>query len=154
MIKSPYELAEKFLGVKEIAGNIDNPIIMSMLKLDNDWVEHDETPWCAGFVNYVLYLCGVERSKSLRARSYLKIGKSIPLGIAEKGFDIVVFQRGSGRQPDKTVIKAPGHVAFFDNWEGGDYITVLGGNQGNEVSIKKYSRKRILDIKRVKSLEV
>lgn len=104
---------------------------------------------CAGFVNYVLHLCGCERSKSLAARSYLKVGESIPLSLAEKGFDIVVFQRGIGKQPDKTVIKAPGHVAFFDNWEGGDYITVLGGNQGNEVNIRKYQRSKILDIRRV-----
>ena len=48
-----FDLAERFLAIKEVGGAVDNPQIMSMLKLDNSWPTNDEVPWCSAFVNYI-----------------------------------------------------------------------------------------------------
>jgi uncharacterized protein (TIGR02594 family) len=51
---------------------------------------------------------------------------------------VTVFSRGSNQ--------ALGHVGFY--WEkSGDRILVLGGNQGNQVSIKGYQKKDLLGLR-------
>jgi uncharacterized protein (TIGR02594 family) len=143
-----YDIAERFIGRKEVAGTIDNPEIMSWLKLDHKWPEHDEVPWCSAFINYICFLLNLPRSKSLRARSWLLVGDVIDLWDAEKGFDIVIFKRGRGKQPGPEIINVPGHVGFFVNYKEPN-ITILGGNQNNQVSIKKYNEKSLLGIRRL-----
>jgi uncharacterized protein (TIGR02594 family) len=140
-------MAHKFLGMKEVAGATHNPAIVAMLQLDNKWVEDDETSWCAAFVNYICWLCDSVRSKSLAARSYLLVGTSIPLSDAQPG-DIVVLSRGAQPQPGPEVIKAQGHVGFYAG-QTNTTVEILGGNQGNSVSIASFPKSRILSIRRV-----
>lgn len=141
-----YQLAERFSGIKELAGSVDNPQIMAMLKLDNSWPQNDEVPWCSAFVNYICWLLRLPRSKDLRARSWLQVGAPVSLEIASPGFDIVVMKRGKGEQPGPEVIDAPGHVGFYvghdDHW-----VEVLGGNQGNTVKISRYPRGDLLSVR-------
>jgi len=75
------------------------------------------------------------------------------VGDARVGFDVVILKRGSGDQPGPEVIKAPGHVGFFagldpaiDTFEN---VLVLGGNQGNTVSVRPYPKDRLLGIRRL-----
>lgn len=144
-----FDIAQRFTGIEEMSGNVDNPQIMSMLKLDAKWPSNDEVPWCSAFANYVCWLLRLPRSKSLRARSWLEIGQGIDLEQAQVG-DIVVLKRGSGEQPGPTVIDAPGHVGFFAGWpEATDFVEVLGGNQSNTVKISRYSRDRVLGVRRL-----
>ena len=99
----------------------------------------DETPWCAAFVGAVLAECGLAGTGSLTARSHLKWG--VPVNIAEaRPGDIAVLWRGArdGWQ---------GHVAFLDGWDTGK-PRLLGGNQGNRVSLRTCPRDRLLDIRR------
>jgi uncharacterized protein (TIGR02594 family) len=139
-----HQLAERFTGVREVPGEDDNPFIMSMLTLDAGWPEHDEVPWCSAFVNYVAWLLRLPRSKSLRARSWLEVGRPVSLNEAQVGFDVIVLARGKKPWPGPDVIKAPGHVGFFAGWHmvpgSGDAgsVHVLGGNQGNTVSTRTY----------------
>ena len=101
-----FDIAERFSGMKELAGDADdNPMILAFLKLDADWPEHDEVPWCSGFVNFIAWICRAPRSKSLRARSWLEVGRRIRIDQAEPG-DVVIFNRGGS--PDPTVIKSKG----------------------------------------------
>jgi uncharacterized protein (TIGR02594 family) len=144
---SVFKMAERFTGVKEISGEIDNPQITAMLKLDADWPDHDEVPWCSAFVNYITWLLRLPRSKSLRARSWLLVGSAVKLSDAQVG-DIVILQRGKGEQPGPEVIKAPGHVGFYAGITGG-LIEVLGGNQADTVKISRYPAKRLLGIRRL-----
>ena len=66
-----FDIAERFSGMKELAGpGEDNPMILAFLKLDADWPEHDEVPWCSGFANFAAWIARAARSKSLRARSW------------------------------------------------------------------------------------
>jgi uncharacterized protein (TIGR02594 family) len=143
-----FDLAERFIGVKEIFGVASNPMILSMLKLDEQWPTADEVPWCSAFVNYICWLLRLPRSKSLSARSWLLVGSSASVEGAEVGSDIVILKRGKGEQPGPEVIKAPGHVGFFAGIEG-DQILVLGGNQGDAVNVSRFNKDLVLGIRRI-----
>lgn len=143
-----FKIAERFTGIQEVGGNVDNPQIMAMLKLDNDWPSNDEVPWCSAFANYVAWLLRLPRSKDLRARSWLQVGQGVKLDDAEVG-DIVVLKRGKGTQPGPEVIDAPGHVGFYAGYSGDDFIEVLGGNQSNTVKVSRYDVSRLLGVRRL-----
>ena len=142
-----FDLAQRFTSIEEVGGNVDNPQIMAMLKLDMKWPSHDEVPWCSAFVNYICYLCRHQRSKDLRARSWLNVGRGIQLEQAEAG-DIVVIKRGGGDQPGPEVIDAKGHVGFYAGMFGG-FIEILGGNQSDTVKVSRYPRDRLLGVRRL-----
>ncbi len=144
-----YELASRFVGLKEVGGTVSEPQILAMLRLDQRWPEGDEVPWCSAFVNYVCWLLRLPRSKNLRARSWLCLGWPVPIGCADVGFDVVVLTRGGGfEQPGPDVIDAPGHVGFYGGLDG-DTVAVLGGNQSNAVNLSRYPVNRILGIRRI-----
>ena len=143
-----FDIAERFSGIREVGGNVDNPQIMAMLKLDNSWPTADEVPWCSAFVNYVCWLLRLPRSKDLRARSWLTIGRGIDLDHAVPGYDIVILKRGSGEQPGPEVIDAPGHVGFYAGRSDG-LIEVLGGNQSDTVKISRYPSGKLLGVRRL-----
>jgi len=138
-----YGVAESYLGLKEYPGaKQNNPKIVEMFTASGHaWVKDDETPWCSAFVNSVLAQVGIKGTLKLNARSWLSWGNEISLDDAQKG-DIVVFWRGS-----KDSWK--GHVAFYSHHDK-DYVYVLGGNQGNKVSLKPYARSRLLGVRTYK----
>jgi uncharacterized protein (TIGR02594 family) len=140
-----FDIAQRFVGIEEVGGKVDNPQIMAMLKLDNSWPTADEVPWCSGFANYCAHLCRAPRSKDLRARSWLEVGRGIRLEDAEPG-DVVVLKRGTDDGPE--VIDAPGHVGFYAGISG-KLIEVLGGNQSDTVKVSRYPTSRLLSIRRV-----
>ncbi len=142
-----FDLAQRYSGIKEVGGSIDNPAILAMLRLDNKWPQNDEVPWCSGFVNHICWLARLPRSKDLRARSWLIVGKGITLDEAEPG-DVIILKRGSGEQPGPEVLKAPGHVGFYAG-RFGSFIEVLGGNQSDTVKVSRYSSDRLLGVRRL-----
>jgi uncharacterized protein (TIGR02594 family) len=144
-----FDIAERFVGIREVGGSVDNPQIMAMLKLDNEWPENDEVPWCSAFMNYVAWLLRLPRSKDLRARSWLNVGRGIHLDDAVPGNDIIILKRGSGTQPGPEVINAPGHVGLYAGRSDG-FIEVLGGNQGDTVKVSRYASSRLLGVRRLK----
>ena len=140
-----YDLAQRFVGVKEFPGDKDNPFVMSMLQLDTNWPAHDEVPWCSAFVNYICWLLRLPRSKNLLARSWLEVGVPISAQYAAPGFDVAVFRRG----------ESGGHVGFFSAaiiplaQYDEPRIYVLGGNQGNSVSVTSLRTADLLGIRRL-----
>jgi len=142
-----YDLAQRFIGTTEISGTLDNPHILAMLKLDNKWPENDEVPWCSAFVNYVAWLLRLPRSKSLRARSWLSVGKPISIYLAIPGYDIVIIKRKES-DPGPEVLEYQGHVGLYSGSEFGN-VYILGGNQSNTVNITPYNRNRLLGIRRL-----
>ena len=142
-----FDLAQRFTSIEEVGGNVDNPQIMAMLRLDMKWPSHDEVPWCSAFVNYICFLCRHPRSKDLRARSWLRIGRPVTLDQAEAG-DIVIIKRGQGEQPGPEVYDAPGHVGFFAGRMDG-FVEILGGNQSDTVKLSRYSTTRLLGVRRL-----
>lgn len=127
-------------GEKEIRGGQDNIEILKyfdVIGFDGSKLK-DETAWCSAFANWVAKVSGLEYSGKLNARSWMDIGTEVE----EPQFgDVVVFWRES-RDSWK------GHVGFYVSERGG-YINVLGGNQGNKVSIKPYPKERLLTYRRL-----
>jgi uncharacterized protein (TIGR02594 family) len=145
-----FEIAQRFVGMKEVVGSSSNPAVLAMLKLDGGWPQDDAVPWCSAFVNYCAWLLRLPRSKSLAARSWLAVGTPIVLAEARPGFDVVIFKRGAGEQPGPDVLNAPGHVALFAGIEE-DKVLVLGGNQGDSVSLARFSVATVLGVRRLHS---
>lgn len=147
---SAFQLGQRFVGIREIAGPVSNAHILAMLRLDNTWVADDSVPWCSAWVNYVCWLMRLPRSKSLAARSWLGVGIPISLEQARPGYDVVVLKRGIDDQPGPEVMAAPGHVGFFAGLEDrGRRVLVLGGNQSDAVSVAPYPADRVLGIRRL-----
>ena len=144
-----FDMAERFVGLKEIPGDESNPGVLAMLKLDNEWPEGDDVPWCSAFANYCAWLLRMPRSKNLRARSWLGVGTPVPLDEAEVGNDVVILKRGGGNQPGPDVLDAPGHVGFFAGLDGSK-VLVLGGNQSDQVNVARYPVKNVLGVRRLR----
>jgi uncharacterized protein (TIGR02594 family) len=123
-------------------------MVLSMLRLDNTWPQGDDVPWCSAFVNYIAWLLRLPRSKMLNARSWLTVGTPIQLDAAAPGFDVAILKRGGPDQPGPDVIAAPGHVGFYAGAEGPDLL-VLGGNQGDSVSVARFRKESLLGLRRL-----
>lgn len=136
---TPFEIAQGYIGTTEGPGPEDNPAIMEMYaSVGHDWVEHDSVAWCAAFVGHCMEKAGLRSTRRLNARSYLDWGIPVDLADAQEG-DIVVFSRGSKSWQ--------GHVGFFVNTAGA-MIEVLGGNQSDAVTIQRYAKSRLLEVRR------
>ena len=144
---TPYDLACRFKGIKEIRGPEHNSQIVAILQRAVARIKSDEVAWCSAFVNYICWLLDLEQTNHLRARSWLRVGESVPLWKAKPGWDIVIFNRADGPM-DINIINAPGHVGFYHshNWKN---IQTLGGNQKNSVNITKIRKKRLLGVRRL-----
>lgn len=148
MTVSAFSLAQRFVGVAEVPGAGSNAHVLAMLRLDAGWPAGDGVPWCSAFVNYVAWLLRLPRSKSLAARSWLGVGVPVGLELAAPGFDVVVLKRGAGVQPGPEVLEAPGHVGFFAGLEL-DRVLILGGNQGDRVSVAGFPAADVLGVRRL-----
>lgn len=124
-------IAKNEIGTTEIPGDRDNPRILEYHRATSLAASDDETPWCAAFVNWVFKQANIPGTNSAMARSFLQWGRPIVTPIPGC---VVVFQRGA--YPN-------GHVAFFLSKSGGR-ITVLGGNQSNQVKVSEYSASDVL----------
>jgi len=128
------EIANGELGEREIRGDEHNPRVVEYHATTGLSADDDETPWCSSFVNWCFKEAGIAGTNSARARSWLDWGKGIDAPVPGC---VVVFSR-----PPKP---ASGHVAFFvGRGGGGDTVRVLGGNQGNSVSVKAYPLGRVI----------
>lgn len=123
------EIAMGELGQTEIAGREDNERIVDYFDSVSYRATDDETPWCAAFANWVLMEAGIARTESAAALSFAKWGIATR---TPKYGDIVVFDHGHGR----------GHVGFFMGTDGKN-VSVLGGNQNNQVNITKFAASRV-----------
>jgi uncharacterized protein (TIGR02594 family) len=146
---TPYNLALRFLALKEVPGHVHNPAIVAMCDLVDPRIRDDETPWCSAFVNYCNWLIGVDRSGSLSARSWLLVGAPVRIDEARPGFDVVILKR-TANAPPAAELHAPGHVGFFSGYDPAKKtVSVLGGNQGDQVSIADFPLSRVLGIRRL-----
>ena len=96
--------------------------------------DHDAVPWCASFVNWCVEQAGLKGSDSKLARSWLGWGE--PINTPRPGC-LVVLERGPAPQ---------GHVGFFVGATPG-FVRLLGGNQGDRVSIDSFSAERVIGLR-------
>lgn len=123
-------------GQREGDGAKNNPRIVKFYEdVGFGEVHHDEVAWCAAFVGACLERSGIRSTRLLLARSYLQHGTPIETGRLGA---VVVLSRGSD--------PALGHVGFWLG-ETGDSLILLGGNQGDAVSVQAFAKGRLLGIR-------
>lgn len=126
--------AGALIGVSEIPGPKSSPTIMSWVSrlksaLGMAYTD-DAIPWCGVFVAHVLAEAGfVPPPVAVRAKSWASFG--IGLAAGSPGA-VLVFSREGG-----------GHVGFYVS-EDVAYYHVLGGNQGDSVSLTRILKSRLV----------
>jgi uncharacterized protein (TIGR02594 family) len=135
-IDAPRTIDEALLlyGVKEKVGAENNPAIMAWAKETNIPYAADSVPWCGLFAAVVARRSGWPiPTGPLWARNWAKFGAPSPdAGLG----DVLVFVRDGG-----------GHVGFYVG-EDATAFHVLGGNQGDAVSIVRIERSRCIAVRR------
>jgi len=121
--------ARRYSGLREIKGKGHAPEILAMWKAIGLPYQDDETPWCAGFVGFVLESVGITSTRSAWARSYEGWGIKLPKPVTGC---VVTFKRDGG-----------GHVGFVTGRDQAGNLMVLGGNQADAVNIKPFSASRV-----------
>lgn len=125
--------ARSWIGTSERRGRAADPGILAFYRdAGHPEISDDSVAWCAAFAGACLARSGIVPTGSLRARSYLDWGR--PLDVPRRGA-IAVLSRGSS--------PALGHVGFLIEARS-DKVLILGGNQGDKVSIAAFPRSRVL----------
>lgn len=123
--------ARRHIGTREIKGPAHEPKIVAWWKaIKRGGIKDDETPWCAAFVGGCLEAVGLMSSRYESAKSYLTWGQ--PLGSAVVGA-VAVFDRAGG-----------GHVGFVVGNDPAGRLMILGGNQGDAVNVRAFTRDRLI----------
>ena len=131
-----YRIARRELkdGIVEFAGEAThNPRIIEYHATVETTPDANEVPWCSSFVNWCMEQAEVRGTDSATARSWERWGKK--LSEPQLGA-VAVFWRESKSS-------GKGHVGFFVE-ETSRNVSVLGGNQGDQVSIAPQSKARLL----------
>jgi len=127
--------ARRFMGLKEIAGQASNPVIIGWAKRLGGWIAsyytNDDIPWCGLFVNSVISTTLPKEflpTNPLGALNWRTFGKEVSPALGA----ILVFSREGG-----------GHVGFYVG-EDRTHFHVLGGNQSNMVSVTRVEKSRLV----------
>lgn len=151
---------QKDLGLAEVSGRVSDKRILAMLTRHNPWVKDDQTPWCAAWMAEICWQCGFDYSRTLRARHFLRVGfgMRVPERLYDQYHDyiedcavngrgvIAVITRGGRNEPGADVLDHRGHVGIYLGMTE-HHVFLLGGNQGNKVSVRPYSRSRLLGLR-------
>lgn len=133
-----FQEARRLIGVREAVGPGNNPKIIDWAEDAGIDYDSDDIPWCGLFVAHcVNATLSSERlpSNPLGARAWQRFGTSSDRTLGA----VLVFWRGSREG-------WLGHVGFYAGEDDSAYH-VLGGNQGNAVSITRIAKNRLLDVR-------
>lgn len=133
-----FQEARRLIGVREVVGPGNQPKIIDWATKTGIDYKSDDIPWCGLFVAHCISSTLLEEplpANPLGARNWMKFGAPGKLAAGA----ILVFWRGKkeGWQ---------GHAGFYAGQDSAAYH-VLGGNQGDSVSITRIRRDRLLDIR-------
>jgi uncharacterized protein (TIGR02594 family) len=119
-----HDAVSRELGVRECPGPEANPRILEYDRHTSLRATSDEAAWCSALANFVVEGCGFPGTGSAAAASWKDYG--VELNEPIRGC-LVVWEH---------------HVAFCDhpNVSNG-VVRVIGGNQGNAVSVARFSTK-------------
>jgi uncharacterized protein (TIGR02594 family) len=92
------------------------------------------TAWCAAFVNWCLNEADVPHLGYATAKSWLEFGT--PVAHPVYGCLTII-------KPSSSTGSTTGHVAFFVEQQG-DKVKLLGGNQGDKISIDRFRENTVL----------
>lgn len=128
--------ARRAIGVAEVAGPQSNPLIIGWgkrLKID---YRSDETSWCGLFVAHCIRTALAHEplpATPLAARSWQRFGVACP--VPQPGA-VMCFWRVSRSD-------WRGHVGFYVGEDASAYH-ILGGNQGDAVTVARFAKSRFL----------
>ena len=126
------QTANSFIGLREVAGPKHNKIILGWLDKLGAWWRGDETAWCGVFVAHCMQDAKLPYpAMYMRAKAWSDYGSLLQRDRLAPGA-ILVFDRAGG-----------GHIGFYVGEDAGHYF-VLGGNQGNAVSVMKLGKSRLV----------
>ena len=129
--------ARRKLGTREAAGPANNPTILAWAKRLGTKVlgivyNADDTPWCGVFAAACLQEVDLDPPPlAVRARNWADWGANLRTDRLAPGA-VLVFEREGG-----------GHVGFYVG-EDRDAYHVLGGNQGDAVTVARIARTRLV----------
>lgn len=135
--------ARRLIGTRELPGAANNPIIMAWgnrlgARVLGIAYGADSVPWCGLFAAWCVHQHGIVPPKiAIRAKAWAGWGDALsvtatrpPLGA------IAVFTRQGG-----------GHVGFVVAVHRNGDLDILGGNQGNEVNVRRFARSRLTAVR-------
>jgi len=127
------------LGQRDYPGPRHNPRVIEYLNTTGFQANNDETSWCSAFVNWCISKAGLRGTNNAAARSWLTYGQALS---SPRPGCIVILWRGS---PSSW----KGHVGFFEGFDVGNRVRLLGGNQGggvdwDEVCVTTFPVERVL----------
>lgn len=134
--------ARKYVGLAEIPGMRHHPTILLWLRRAQAWWADDETPWCGTFMHAVITETNdvypdadlpPPPKRWYRALAWNDYGYPI---VAPTYGAIVTFNRKGG-----------GHVGLCVGIDDLGRPMILGGNQGNRVSILPFDPDRIAAVR-------
>ncbi len=124
-------LARADIGLRELPGAPTAPKIAAWLQKLGAWWSDDATPWCGTACAAWMQAAGHAIPKHwYRARGWLEWGTALA---APAVGAIVVFERTGG-----------GHVGIVVGKDQAGRLLVLGGNQGDAVSIAPFDMARVI----------
>ncbi|TWV79904.1 TIGR02594 family protein [Moraxella sp. VT-16-12] len=138
------EKAKEYIGTAEKVGKAENPVIVKMWeqtfiatnqeeKLKQAVWRTENTPWCGGFVGFILSSVGLTKHIP-QAFPLARAWASAGTRLEKPAYGcVVVFSRNGG-----------GHVGFVVGKDKFGNLMVLGGNQGDAVNIKPFAKSRVL----------
>jgi uncharacterized protein (TIGR02594 family) len=136
-----YAEAKKYLGLREWPGPKSNPEIQEMFRLAPDWLDQDDskTAWCGIYRGHVGLMTSTGMPAAhYRAASWLSWGEVVEITNAVQGDTVITTRRGGN------------HVALLDRFEDGR-MWLLGGNQGNAVTIAPFAPSTVRGVRRFKA---
>ena len=126
------KVGKTHVGLKEVPGAGNNPIIVNWLISLKAWWKEDLTPWCGTFCGILFKSTNHAIPKAwYRAKAWLDWGTKLDrpaLGC------VVIYSRVGG-----------GHVGIVAGRDTKGRLLVLGGNQSDAVSIAPFGLDRIPD---------
>lgn len=112
------------IGIAEVPGNKDNPVILAMAKACGGNIAktytHDEIAWCKMFVEYCLAKNGFHGNDTLWALDSAKIGNKL----AGPAFGAIACKKRTGG----------GHTFIIAGKDKNGLLVAVGGNQSDRVS--------------------
>lgn len=132
-------IARGELGQRDYPDPQHNPRVIEYLDTTSLQANNDETSWCSAFVNWCMLKAGQRGTNNAGARSWLTFGQA--LTTPRPGCIVILWRESPSSWK--------GHVGFFEGFDVGNRVRLLGGNQGggvewDEVCVANFPQERIL----------
>lgn len=135
--------ARSLIGQREVPGAGNNPVIMSWgnrlgARILGIAYGADSVPWCGLFAAHCVTQAGIVPPPiSIRAKAWATWGDPLSIrAVYPPVGAVAVFERKGG-----------GHIGFVDSVNADGSLNVLGGNQGDAVNVRRFTRERLVALR-------